>query len=226
MPKIVHHLFAPDDQHKGQIEERLLISAAYLAANKPIASIKIDEVINNAQTSKRAFNSLFRSVDGLFKTLGQKMTNEMLENAIAQLPENQDAAIRMATKTKCALLLASKMPFLCYLLLKAEWPTSGPGQLIYTDIEKDIAEGIQQGCFTDMPPTIGVNIVLGGLRGAVKDIIEKTQPEQYLTQVPTQILVSLGVNHQTAQLISQGPAVEPPPLPPESLASKVLSLKT
>jgi hypothetical protein len=77
-----------------------------------------------------------------------------------------------------------------------------------------------------MPPSIGVNIIIGSLRGAIEEILQNKQPAEYANQVVYQILISLGVNQENASLISKASAPAIPPLPSEGLTSKVVSLES
>lgn len=224
MPKVVHHLFKSDEKHLEQIEESLLLGASDLAKEGSIEHIEIEDVINKAQVSRGTFFKVFSSVDGLFKALGQKLTNEIMAHALSHSPKIPNPAIRVAIKTKRALLFATNAPFLASLVLKTEWPSSNPNDLMYQDIEKDFIEGVSQGYFSDMSPSIGVNLILGCLRGAVRDILEKKQSEEYLNQVVCQILVSLGVDAKIAGAISNTPS-SAFPVPPKGIAATVLSLQ-
>jgi len=222
MPKIVHHLFQPDEKHLEQIEESLLLSASDLAKDNAIENIEIDDLVNKAQVSHSTFYKVFHSVDGLFKRLGQKLTNELTEYVLSQNPEIQDATTRVAIKTKRALLTASHMPFLASLLLKAEWPSADPNHAMYKDIEKDFIDGLAQGSFSDMPPSIGANLILGCLRGAVKDIIETKHPKDYADKAVCHMLISLGVDPKIADALSKT-STSPLPTPPKGIISNVVS---
>jgi len=67
MPKVVHHLFQPDEKHLEQIEESLLLSASDLAKDNAIENIEIEDLVNNAEVSRSTFYKVFQSVDSLFK---------------------------------------------------------------------------------------------------------------------------------------------------------------
>jgi hypothetical protein len=224
MPKVVHHLFKPDEKHLEQIEESLLLGASDLAKDTDIENIQIDDLVNKAEVSRSTFYKLFNSVDGLFKELGKKLTNEITEYTLSHSPQIPDAAARVAIKTKRALLLVTKAPFLASLLLKAEWPSSDPNQMMYKDIEKDFIEGKAQGYFSDMSPSIGTNLILGCLRGAAKDMLENKQPDDYVDKVVYQILISLGVDQKIADELSKSPA-SALSVPPKGVASNVVSLQ-
>ena len=224
MPKVVHHLFKSDEKHLEQIEESLLLGASDLIKNTSVENIKIDDLVNKAEVSRSTFYKVFHSVDGLFKELGKKLTNEITEYTLSHSPEIPDAASRVAIKTKRALLFVTKAPFLVSLLLKAEWPSSDPNHMMYKDIEKDFIDGKAQGYFSDMPPSIGTNLILGCLRGAAKDILQTKQPDDYADKVVYQILISLGVDQKIADALSKSPTLAFS-LPPTGLASNVVSLK-
>lgn len=222
MPKLVHHLFKPDEKHLEQIEESLLLSASDLAKDTAIENIEIEDLVNKAEVSRSTFYKIFGSVDSLFKRLGQKLANEITIYALSHISLIPDLRIRVCIKTKRALHFVNNAPFLASLLLKEEWPSSDPSHMMYKDIEKDLLEGIKQGCFSDVPPSIGVNLILGCLRGAVKDILEKQQPEEYINQIAYQILISLGVDQKTADAVSKSPILESLPVPPIRLVSNLL----
>ena len=224
MPKIVHHLFNSDEKHLEQIKESLLLGASDLAKNTSVENIKIDDLINKAEVSRSTFYKVFKSVDSLFKRLGQKMSNELTEYVLSQNLEIRDAATRVANKTKRALLTASKMPFLASLLLKAEWPSTDPNHAMYKDVEKDFIDGLAQGSFSDMPPSIGANLILGCLRGAVKDIIETKYPKDYADKAVCHLLISLGVDPKIADELSKT-STSPLPMPPKGIISNVVSLQ-
>ena len=122
----------------------------------------------------------------------------MMEYFLCHSPQIPDVAKRVATKTKWALLIATSVPFLTKLLLKAEWPSLDPNHILYKDIEKDFLEGVSQGYFSDIPPSVGVNIIIGCLRGGCKDLLEKRQPEDYVNKVVCQVLIGLGVDEERA----------------------------
>ena len=224
MPKVVHHLFKSDEKHLEQIEESLLLGASDLIKNTSVENINIDDLVNKAEVSRSTFYKVFHSVDGLFKELGKKLTNEITEYALSHSPEIPDAASRVAIKTKRALLFVTKVPFLASLLLKAEWPSSDPNHMMYKDIEKDFIDGKAQGYFSDMPPSIGTNLILGCLRGAAKDILETKQPDDYADKVVYQILISLGVDQKIADELSKSPT-SAFSLPPTGMTSSVVSLQ-
>jgi hypothetical protein len=114
------------------------------------------------------------------------------------------------------------IPLLGRLMLKVEWPFGDTRHKGYQDVQKDIAAGIAQGCFADMPLEIGANLVVSTLRVAVQDILNSTHTEDYEAQVIYTLLLSLGVDAKKANEISQIPFEKLPDLPKSGLVAKIL----
>jgi hypothetical protein len=223
MAKVINHLFGPDELHLKKLEESLFLAASELAKKNLVENIGVEAIVNEAQVSRKTFYKIFKSADVLFGLLGKKLINEMMEYFLCHSPQIPDVAKRVATKTKWALLIATSMPFLTKLLLKAEWPSLDPNHILYKDIEKDFLEGVDQGYFSDIPSSVGVNIIIGCLRGGCKDLLEKRQPEDYVNKVVCQVLISLGVDEERAYEISTSPTADFSALPIRGLVSKVLT---
>jgi hypothetical protein len=147
-----------------------------------------------------------------------------MEHVLSQTPEIADVTLRVATKTRKGLLIATQSPFLASLGLKAGWPSANPNDILYKDVEKDFIEGVKQGYFTDMSPSIGVNIILGCLRGGARDIIEKKHSKEYADKVIFQMLISLGVEPKNADVVSKSYTAELL-MPTKGLVSNVLSIE-
>ena len=225
MPTIVHHPFRADEKTIEQIEDRILLGASALASKAEIDQIKVEDVVREASVSRPALRRLYGSVADLLRVLGRRLTNELTANCLAQSPEMPDVVVRVATKTRWALLTVAEFPVVTRLLLKAEWPSTDARHLMYRDVERDVVEGIRQGVFADMPPSIGVNLVLGCLRGSARDIINEGCSNDYINQVVSRILLGLGVDKAIAHAVMNRPALALPPMPSRGLASSVLSLQ-
>ena len=120
--------------------------------------------------------------------------------------------------------MVTGIPLLGRLMLKTEWPFGDVQNKGYQDIQKDIAAGIAQGCFTEMPLEIGANLVVATLRVTVQDILSSTHTEEYEDQVIYTLLLSLGVDPKRANEISNIPVDQLPDLPKKGLVGKILKL--
>ena len=224
MTKIINHLFSDDKKQHQQVRARLLSNSPELIATKPISEIKVEDIAAHAEVSKATFYKCFRSVEDLLNVSAKQAGQELLIPIYSVGLTISDSALRTATKTRIAIRMMTGIPLLGRLMLKAEWPFGDVRHKGYQDIQKDIAAGITQGCFTEMPLEIGANLVVTTLRVAVQDILNSTLTEEYETQVIYTLLLSLGVDAEKAEEISKIPFDQLPDLPKKGLIGKILTL--
>jgi AcrR family transcriptional regulator len=224
MTKIINHLFSDDKKQHQQVRARLLSNSPELIATKPIGEIKVEDIAAHAEVSTATFYKCFRSVEDLLNVSAKQAGQELLIPIYSVGLTISDSALRTATKTRIAIRMMTGIPLLGRLMLKAEWPFGDARHKGYQDIQKDIAAGITQGCFTEMPLEIGANLVVTTLRVAVQDILNSTRTEEYETQVIYTLLLSLGVDAEKAEEISKIPFDQLPDLPKKGLVGKILTL--
>jgi AcrR family transcriptional regulator len=224
MTKIINHLFSNDKKQHQQVRARLLSNSPELISTKPISEIKVEDIASHAEVSKATFYKCFRSVEDLLNTSAKQAGDELLIPIHAVGLTISDIALRTATKTRIAIRMMTGIPVLGRLMLKVEWPFGDTRHKGYQDIQKDLAAGITQGCFTDMPLEIGANLVVSTVRAAVQDMLNSTHGEDYEAQVIYTLLLSLGVDAKRADEISKIPFEQLPDLPKSGLVGKVLTL--
>jgi AcrR family transcriptional regulator len=222
MAKIINHLFSDDKKQHQQVRARLLSNSPELIATKPISEIKVEDIAAHAEVSKATFYKCFRSVEDLLNVSAKQAGQELLIPIHSVGLTISDIALRTATKTRIAIRMMTGIPLLGRLMLKVEWPFGDTRHKGYQDVQKDIAAGIAQGCFADMPLEIGANLVVSTLRVAVQDILNSTHTEDYEAQVIYTLLLSLGVDAKKANEISQIPFEKLPDLPKSGLVAKIL----
>ena len=224
MTKIINHLFSDDKRQHQQVRALLLSNSPELIATKPISEIKVEDIAAHAEVSKATFYKCFRSVEDLLNASAKQAGQELLIPIHSVGLTISDSALRTATKTRIAIRMVTGIPLLGRLMLKTEWPFGDVQNKGYQDIQKDIAAGIAQGCFTEMPLEIGANLVVATLRVAVQDILSSTHTEEYEDQVIYTLLLSLGVDPKRANEISNIPVDQLPDLPKKGLVGKILKL--
>jgi AcrR family transcriptional regulator len=226
MTKIINHLFSNDKKQHQQVRARLLSNSPELISTKPISEIKVEDIASHAEVSKATFYKCFRSVEDLLNVSAKQAGQELLIPINSVGLTISDIPLRTATKTRIAIRMMTGIPLLGRLMLNAEWPFGDVRHKGYQDVQKDIAAGIAQGCFTDMPLEIGANLVVTTLRVAVQDILNSTHTEEYETQVIYTLLLSLGVDAKKAEEISKIPFDQLPDLPKKGLIGKILAVVT
>ncbi len=224
MAKIIHHLFGNNKKQHSQVRSQLMSASPELVSIKPANEINVEDVTEHAQVSRDTFYQCFRSVNDLLNVSAKQAGEEVSSPIVLAGSTIVDVPLRMAAKTRMAIRLLTGMPLLGRLMLKSEWPFTDVQHKGYQDIKKDVAQGIEQGCFTDMPLEIATNLVISTLRGAIQEMLDSPQPQDYEDQIIYHLLLSLGVNAATAEKISQIPLEQLPDLPKKGLVGKILKL--
>ena len=224
MSNIINHLFDDNKKQHRQVRAQLVSSTPKLVSSQSVNEIDPAGVALCAQVSQATFHKCFRSVEDLLSTSAKQVAQELLESIVSAGEPINDSAVRLATKTKLVIRIATSVPLLGKLMLKAKWPFGDTRFKAYKDIKKDIAEGIQQGGFADVPLEIAVNLVLSTLRGSVQEMLASPQTQNYEEQVIYHLLLSLGVEAKAADEISKIPLENFPDLPKSGLVGKVLTL--
>ena len=224
MAKLIHHLFGNNKKQHLQMRSRLVATSPELVSIKQANEIKVEDVTERGQVSRDTFYKCFRSVDDLLQVSAKQVGHEIITPVILTGSSIQDISVRVATKTRLVMQMTTKMPLLGQLMLNAEWPFKDLQYKALKDIKKDVALGIEQGCFTDMPLEIAANLVLVTLRGAVQEMLASPQTQEYEDQVIYHLLLSLGVDSIKAKDISKIPLDHFPDLPKKGLIGKILKM--
>ena len=224
MAKIIHHLFGDNKKQHAQVRSHLVSACPELVSIKSTNEINVEDVTEHAQVSRSTFFQCFRSVDDLLNVSAKQAAVELTSPITLTGSTILDVPLRMAAKTRMGIRLLTGTPLLGRLMLKAEWPFTDLQHKGYQDIKKDLAQGIEQGCFTDMPLEIAANLVMITLRGAIQEMLDSPQPQDYEDQVIYHLLLSLGVNAAEAEEISKIPLEQLPDIPKKGLVGKILKL--
>ena len=206
------------------MRSHLVSASPELVSIKPANEINVEDVTEHAKVSRGTFYQCFRSVNDLLNVSAKQAGREITSPIALAGSTILDVPMRMAAKTRMAIRLITGTPLLGRLMLKAEWPFTDIQHKGYQDIKKDVDQGIEQGCFTDMPPEIAANLVMITLRGAIQEILASPQPQEYEDQVIYHLLLSLGVNAAEAEEISKIPLEQLPDIPKKGLVGKILKL--
>jgi AcrR family transcriptional regulator len=225
MSKIVHHLFGSDQGRRLEMADQVFSRAAKLTESEAGENISVEDILDVSGISRRTFYKLFKSVDDYLKSLGQTLANDLIKYFKYIAIESPDYAVRVATKTRIGILLLTKIPLIGRLLLNADWHGRDVNNFGLKDIESDILGGIRQGRFSDVPASIGVNIVIGGMKAAVREIIEKREPPEFADLATMQILIGLGVDTSSARELSKVPLPELPSLAEGGFSERISKLR-
>lgn len=225
MSKVVNHLFGSDEIRRLEMVDQVFSRAPKLSEVDANQNISVEEILGVSGISRRTFYKLFKSVDGYLKSLGRALANDLTKYFQCIAIESPDYAVRVATKTRLGIRLVTKIPLIGRFLLRVDWHGYDANNFAMKDIESDILGGIRQGRFSDMPASIGVNIVVGGMKAAVREIIEKREPIEFADVATMQILVGLGVDARSAREHSKAPLPELPSLAEGGFSERISTIK-
>lgn len=202
---VIHHLFRDDERLHRQAHTRIAAYSLELVSIKPIDEIKVEDVTEHAQVSRRTFYKCFKNVNDLLTAIAKKEGQVLFRPIISSCATIPDLATRIATKTRLAIRAYNEMPVFARLLLKVEPPFDDDTYCGYQDIAEDLKQGIAQGRLTDMPLKIGMSLIICTLRGAALHILNSSLTQEYERQLTYHLLLSLGVEATVADEISTMP---------------------
>jgi len=224
MAKIIHHLFTDEEKALRNTKDRIVSDFATLASKKNIESISVETVLIKAEVSRGTFYKCFHGLESLSQQTAKRITNEVFTQVKQSVQPTSDIAILVATKTRLGIRLLVGIPTLAKIILKIQWPSHDSKLKILQDIKKDVEEGIKQGRFSDIPSSIGVNLIFNTLRTVIQEMILETYPKDFENQAIYQMLLGLGVDAGSAREISKMPLSDLPPLPQKGIVGKVMRL--
>ena len=224
MPQVIHHLFNEEEKERQKLQRKITSDFATLSTEKEINEIGVDSVIQKSEISRSTFYKCFDGMQHLSEVTAKKLVDQAVQEWLPQVVTTDDIAVRVAAKTRQGIHFSVSFPTIAKLALKINWPVPDSELIILQDIKKDVEEGIKQGRFTDVPSSLGVNLIFSTLTGTVQEMLDKKLPPEYENQAIYQMLLGLGVDASSALEISKMPLPESPPVFKKGIAGKVMKL--
>ena len=224
MKNFENHRVRVAARKREAMEGKLLMSGLLLASEKSIHDITIEEIVLRSEVSRGTFYKYFPSVPSLFKMLALKIGLELAEVFTALKPEIADPAVSVSICTRMALRLVVSYPLLARLMLQIQWPSLDSDSTIFKMVEGDIEKGIRQQRFNNMPIKLGSSLLIGGMLGAVDEMLKQLPATGYEDKVVFHVLLSFGLDLTTAQQLSTLPITHQPAIPMDGIIAKILAL--
>jgi AcrR family transcriptional regulator len=194
----------------------LMSSTLQLVAEKGPSSTSIDDVIAAAGVSRGTFYKYFPSPEALVQELALEVAKDLVFMADPVVRQRDDPAERVARGIRMVCRLAIHHPALAGFLTQLGWPdTQGPN-LLLDFVRRDIEEGMKRGRFRPMPTTLALNMVSGGVIGAIHCMLKPACPPDFAEMTAAAALRALGVPAKTAESLANKP-LEPIATFPEGL---------
>lgn len=151
----------------------------------------VDDVITRAEISRATFYKHFDSLDQAISVLSAQLSEEMIGAYGEIYWPIEDAALRVATGVEL---------FLCRSIIEPGWGAFvshldrlSRDHALIRQMRIDLAAGATGGIFDIDDIDSITDLVIGAKSQAIKQIITKTLPVDYVINVTTDILAALGI---------------------------------
>jgi len=209
---------------REEMQLHLLFSGLTLASTNSIYELEVEDVIKQAEVSRGSFYNYFPSLPALYEGLAKQLMQEFSGLIDDSMPNGLDTATRLASTMRMLMRLVVDYPMLGKFLTQIQWPNQNPDTEIFQNIIGDIQLGIKEGCFNNMPASIGANIAIGSLIGGIHTMLLKRPAKGFEDQVTNQVLIGLGVDAKSASKFSQAPLPAKPSFPETGIFGKLAEM--
>jgi TetR/AcrR family transcriptional regulator, ethionamide resistance regulator len=203
-------------ERRERMRARLLGSALQLVATKGPAATSIDDIIAAAEVSRGTFYKYFPSPDALVRELAFEVAKDLVYLADPVVRERDDPAERVACGIRLVARLALHHPAAAGFLVQLGWPDTQADNVLLDFVRRDLAEGMKQGRFRQMPMPLALNMVSGGVIGAIHCMLKGACEPDFPEMTAAAVLRALGVAGKMADALA-GKRLEPQPYFPEGL---------
>ena len=224
MSKALDHRVRVAALRREEMQLHLLFSGLTLASTNSIYELEVEDVIKQAEVSRGSFYNYFPSLPALYESLAKQLMQEFSGLIDDSMPNDLDTATRLASTMRMLMRLVVDYPMLGKFLTQIQWPNQNPDTEIFQNIIGDIQLGIKEGCFNNMPASIGANIAIGSLIGGIHTMLLKRPAKGFEDQVTNQVLIGLGIDAKIASKISQAPLPAKPSFPETGIFGKLAEM--
>jgi AcrR family transcriptional regulator len=173
--------------------------------------------------SRGTFYKYFPSPDALVRELAFEMAKDLVYLADPVVRERDDPAERVACGIRLVARLALHHPAAAGFLVQLGWPDTQGDNALLDFVRRDLADGMKQGRFRQMPMPLALNMVSGGVMGAIHCMLKGGCESDFPELTAAAVLRALGVAGKTADALA-AKRLESQPYLPEGLLAATLPL--
>jgi AcrR family transcriptional regulator len=185
------------------MRSRLLGSALQLIAAKGPAATSIDDIIEAAEVSRGTFYKYFPSPDALVRELAFGVAKDLVYLADPLVRKHPDPAERVACGIRLVARLALYHPAAAGFLVQMGWPDTQGENVLLDFVRRDLAQGMKQGRFRQLPMSLALNMVFGGAMGAIHCMLKGSCEPDFAEMTAAAVLRALGVPGRTADALAR-----------------------
>lgn len=199
---------------------RLIESAILVFAEKGVDSPVIDDVIEAAGVARGTFYNYFQSNRELLVAVNEQLANELITLVEQKITNIPDPAERIATGIGLFVEIARQNPLLARFIAQIGFDVAGPNSQIYSYLPGHLQDGIDSGCFMDIPLDVALDFMTGTMlftmfRSGHDQLRDDHGPAMVAT-----LLRGLGVDPARAK------ALAAQPLPPMDISAACLMTRS
>ena len=187
------------------MRSRLLSTALQLVAAAGPAAVSIDDVIAAAEVSRGTFYKYFPSPEALVQEVARKVATDLVFLADPVVRQRDDPAERVACGVRLVARLALNHPAAAGFIAQLGWPDTHGQNVLLDFVRRDIQEGMRRGRFREMPMPLALNMVTGGVIGAIHCMLKPSCEPDFAEMSAAAVLRALGVPAQTAAAVAYRP---------------------
>lgn len=195
-------------ERREKMRLRLLVTAMCIGARKGPTALSIDDIVVGADVSRGSFYKYFDSTDALMREVATQIANELIGMAEPIVQEMDDPAQRVASGIRLVSRIALSRPVVASFLVQLGLPNVHRPDVLLAFVKRDLQNGIERGCFTEMPLTLALNIVSGSVLGATQCLLEPDVERNFAELSAETALRALGVPPDHAHHISTLPLTD------------------
>jgi AcrR family transcriptional regulator len=224
MTKALDHRIRVAALRREEMQLHLLFSGLVLASSNNIHELDVEDIVKHAKVSRGSFYNYFPSVPALYEVVAKQLMQEFADSMDTSALKSLDTVTRLASTMRVFMRLSVDFPILGRFLTQMQWPSQKPDSEIFQTIIRDVQLGIQEGGFTQMPASIGANIVIGSIIGGIHTMLLEPPALGFEDKVTQQVLIGLGIPAKSASQISQRPQPKRPAFPTTGLFGKLAEI--
>ncbi len=141
----------------------------------------------------------------LVQEVALKVATDLVFMADPVVLQRDDPAERVACGIRLVARLALHHPAAAGFLAQLGWPDTDGRNVLLDFVRRDLQEGMRRGRFREMPMSLALNMVTGGVIGAIHCMLKPSCEPDFAEMSAAAVLRALGVPAQTSAAIAYKP---------------------
>ena len=180
-------------ERRARTRSQILEAAAKLLAERPLAAVTVDSVVDAANVAKGTFYYHFQGMDDLAVAVGAKLAESFDELLAPALREVRDPIARLSFAFAKFLDKAIADPAWARLVVQSSQAPDQFGPGIRAHLKADVAEAIAEGRVLIEDADLAADIVIGIWLQITRGILERRPAANFADQALAAMLRALGV---------------------------------